>query len=76
MRHCYLIFNDAKIQIFFDMVIKKATNTFRIRPLESFHNGIILIVNCFKSGAKIRKKIVLAKKFVSPAPILLASLAA
>ena len=26
----------------------------KFRPLDSFHNGIILIVNCLKSDAKIR----------------------
>ena len=37
-------------------------NLFDCRPLGSFHNGIILIVNCLKSDAKIRLIFKLAKK--------------
>ena len=38
-----------------------------LRPLESFHNGIILIVNCLKSGAKVQLFFIVAKFIFSVA---------
>ena len=46
-----MFFSIAKIQLFLEFPKNKKGDE-KIRPLCSFHNGIILIVNCLKSIAK------------------------
>ena len=48
------VFSIAKIRQLFEMASNKKKATKEYRPLDSFHNGIILIVNYLKSNAKIQ----------------------
>lgn len=58
------VFSIAKIRQLFEMASNKKKATKEYRPLDSFHNGIILIMNCLKSSAKLQLFFLLAK-FIS-----------
>ena len=52
---------------------KKTTEEQVFRPLSSFHNGIILIVNCLKSFAKIHNLFYIHKYYLQVVGIELAA---
>ena len=57
------VYHQCQCSLFKQFIVciqKKATKN---RPLDSFHNGIILIVNCLKSDAKINNIFYSAKYF-------------